>query len=484
MLHEKHIKIRVVINGKRVGIKMNRVLKFGGTSVEDMERMKLIGQQINDYSSGDMVYIVVSAMGDTTDRIGRAVDDAKHGKYADPEDVYGLFENARIKAGNNAGSIALDGHRDAIYLSLHSSLKKAVSDPASLDNLHMTGENLAGIMLCEVLRQSGINSQYIDYSDSGFPLVVRGDFGLATPNLGKTREKAQKARYGTRVIIFPGYGGIDGVYKKILGNGGSDLAAFSIAYAFNADEVRIVTDVSGLKTADLDCAETIPEIDINEAYAIGFFGAKFPSHKAFMPVMQAYDEGSKMVIHVVPYTGMASGGTTIRRHTTHTAPVKFTGGRKVKTFEIEGDWRQLIQDIYGSGIDWYSYGGREGRLNILTSERTAGNFIEKLKKGATEVTEVKERDGETLIEVKKNGNRKRNNTHIIFVSQKNAAIIGVVGNGMGDKHGIKGQVDTALGNAGINLPYTIDPNDVSFGHVIGEDDLQVAKEAIYNDILR
>src|SRR3989338_3949570 len=94
------------------------IVKLGGTSVDTVNKMERIVHQVKDDFVGEQVFLVVSAMGKTTDRIVEAVEDAREGKMTEPEMVYREAEKFPL-------SNSIRGYKDSLYLQFHSMLKQA-----------------------------------------------------------------------------------------------------------------------------------------------------------------------------------------------------------------------------------------------------------------------------------------------------------------------------------------------------------------------
>ncbi|MDI6806347.1 MAG: aspartate kinase [Candidatus Aenigmarchaeota archaeon] len=433
------------------------VLKFGGTSVETIEKIEQIAKQIKDNFSEEKLFVVVSAMGNTTDRIEGAIKNAKE-KLENPEDVYREFELAYQHHTNTH----IQNFRDSIYQSFHNTLRKvAEGNKADVDRLHVTGERLSALLFHTVLNNYGIDSQFIDFWNPSFPLAVEGSFSNATLNLSKSMTRAKKLKNSPpHVTVFPGYGGMDGNFVKTLGRGGSDTAAFGYAYAFGADSIIIGTDVDGLKSANVESAEIVKEVDIKEASAIAFLGAKFPSDVALTPLEAMYDKGLNPYVCVANSQNLLETGTRIVKETSDRRPVKVIAGRNIATYVLEGDLSTLVSDLYKSGIDWFSYGLNRRFLRLGISERTSEDAERKIE------------------EYRKNRKLK------ICEYDRDVAIVGMVGCGMKYQTGVGKRASSALTEAGINILTFYDPSDVSIGMMIERGERDKAINVLYNEFIR
>jgi aspartate kinase len=178
------------------------VHKYGGTSVKDIECIRLVARRIAcSAKAGDRIAVVVSAAAGETDR---------------------LIALAR--------EVAPEPH------------------PRDLDLLMATGEQASVALLSLALKELGLDTE----SFLGFQAGIFTD-----PNHGRARiEKIEPMRVRAaleagKIAVVAGFQGAasDGSITTI-GRGGSDTTAVALAAALNADHCEIFTDVEGVHTAD------------------------------------------------------------------------------------------------------------------------------------------------------------------------------------------------------------------------------------------
>jgi aspartate kinase len=178
------------------------VLKFGGTSVANPDRIRNAAARAAAlHKEGCQVVIVVSAQGQTTDRMiedARGVDPAACGREMD----------AYLAAGEqmSAGLMAM-------------ALKKMGFDAVSL-----TGW------------QAGI--------------LTEATYGNARV-LGLQNDRILRELEAGKIVVVTGFQGVDENHNiTTLGRGGSDTTAVALAAFLKADGCRIYTDVDGVYSAD------------------------------------------------------------------------------------------------------------------------------------------------------------------------------------------------------------------------------------------
>ncbi|HEV3128644.1 MAG TPA: aspartate kinase [Solirubrobacteraceae bacterium] len=206
------------------------VMKFGGTSVADAERIKRAAQRIvAKREEGKRVVAVLSARGQTTDElIAMAAEVSNH---PDPREMDMLLSTGeRISCALCAMAINDLGHR-------------AVS---------LTGSQ-AGI----VTDTSHTKARIVD---------VRGD---------RIREALDEGR----IVLVAGFQGVSSASRDVttLGRGGSDTSAVAVAAAIGAEMCEIYTDVAGVYTADpriVSDARKLVQVSFNEMLEMAASGAK------------------------------------------------------------------------------------------------------------------------------------------------------------------------------------------------------------------
>jgi aspartate kinase len=178
------------------------VQKYGGSSVGSVARIHAVAERIARLAGeGHQVAIVVSAMGDTTDR---------------------LVELARDVCPN--------------------------PDPREMDALLATGEMVSTALLAMALRNLGRPAR--SYNAMQLPIETTAHPGRA--RIARIEAKALKSDIAAGIVpVVAGFQGraANGDFTTI-GRGGSDTTAVALAVVLEADECQILTDVDGVYTTD------------------------------------------------------------------------------------------------------------------------------------------------------------------------------------------------------------------------------------------
>ena len=179
-----------------------RVMKFGGSSVADADRIKNVARRIAEArEQGDRVAAVVSARGKTTD-----------------------------------GLIAL-----AQEISER-------PDPRELDMLLSTGERISCALMAMALHDLGHDAKSFTGSQAG---IVTDTAHTKAKIVEIRADRVLEALDEGFIALVAGFQGVSTERDvTTLGRGGSDTTAVALAAALTADVCEIYTDVSGVYTAD------------------------------------------------------------------------------------------------------------------------------------------------------------------------------------------------------------------------------------------
>ena len=174
------------------------VMKFGGTSVANLERIKRVAKRVGvEVANGHVVIVVVSAMtGKTNELVGWVRETSP-------------FYDAR--------------EYDAVVSS---------------------GENVTAGLLALVLQENGIDAR----SWQGWQVPVRTTSVHGSARIEEIPTDNLDARFGDgmKVAVVAGFQGVSPEGRiSTLGRGGSDTTAVAFAAAFDAVRCDIYTDVDG-----------------------------------------------------------------------------------------------------------------------------------------------------------------------------------------------------------------------------------------------
>ncbi len=262
------------------------VMKFGGSSVANAERIRHVAEIISAYKESKPV-VVLSAMGDTTDHLLEAADEAVAGKV-DIAKIEKLHWETAKELGIEVPEIS-DLLAELKTLLTGISMLKELTK-RTRDYLVSFGERMSVRMMASYLCKLGIDATHYDAWDIG---MVSDSCFMAAELLDEVWENIPRALNGykngeTKAIpIVTGFIAKDknGTITT-LGRGGSDLSATMIGAALRVDEIQTWKDVDGILTADprvVKNAHPVSEVTYEEAQELAMFGSQVLHPRSMIP---------------------------------------------------------------------------------------------------------------------------------------------------------------------------------------------------------
>lgn len=261
-------------------------MKFGGSSVANAERIRHVAEIIEVYKK-DRPVVVLSAMGDTTDDLLEAADNA----------VNGTVDISRIKKlhFDTAKELGIDVPAIKELLDELNTLLTGISMLRELtkrtrDYLVSFGERMSVRMMASYLEKKGTAAKFYDAWDIG---MVSDSNYMAAELLDEVWQNIPqhlndyKNGKSDAIPIVTGFIAKDknGIITT-LGRGGSDLSATMIGAAMNAEEIQTWKDVDGIMTTDprvCSDARPVPEVTYEEAQELAMFGAQVLHPRSMIP---------------------------------------------------------------------------------------------------------------------------------------------------------------------------------------------------------
>ena len=262
------------------------VMKFGGSSVANAERIKHVASIIKSYADKRPV-VVLSAMGDTTDYLLDAAEAALKGTV-DISAVEKLHhETAAVL---NVDVAPIEELLDELKFLLTGISMLHELTKRTRDYLVSFGERMSVRMMTAYLSSQGTPAKFYDawdigiVSDSNFMSAELLDEVWQNIPLHLNDYKNGKT---SEIPIVTGFIAKDkNGYITTLGRGGSDLSATIIGAAMKADEIQTWKDVDGILTADprtVKNVRSVPEVTYDEAAELAYFGAQVLHPRSMNP---------------------------------------------------------------------------------------------------------------------------------------------------------------------------------------------------------
>ena len=269
---------------------MKIVMKFGGTSVADGERMRRCAKLVKENAAGNQIIVIVSALDGMTEELLALADAAGTANHpamnARAKEIRRRHEDAAKALEQPDAVAALLGQLDQLILGI--SMVGELT-PRSRDAVASFGERLSAPLFRKALELEGVKARAFTGQEIG--LVTDERFGEAEPLMElslyqiadalKVPLEAGETPVVTGFIAATQHGVI-----TTIGRGGSDYSATIVGAAIKADEVWLWSDVDGLMTADpriVPQARLLERIRFIEAIEMGLFGAKSMHPRALEP---------------------------------------------------------------------------------------------------------------------------------------------------------------------------------------------------------
>jgi len=404
------------------------VMKFGGTSVGDADRISNAADIIKSNVEKKPV-VVVSAVSGITDKLLELANNVSQGKedeiFNNIKDVhYEILRNLELEN----SLIEKDIEELSKIINEIKIDNKKVGNKV-LDSVQSFGERMSSKIVAAHLNNIGIKAQAFNAWDLGF--VTTDEFGNSEPlketfnNLNSNIKKLN---------VVPVITGFIGKTKNgeitTLGRGGSDYTAAIVGSAINTDEIQIWTDVDGIMSADpkiVSNAKTLREVSFAEASELAYFGARVLHPKTILPAMK-----KNIPVRVMNSINPENNGTTILNKSNKIEQV-------VKAIAYK---KNIILVNVASSRMLGAYGFLSRLFAVFNKYKKSVDVISTSEVNVSLTIDNEENVDGIVDELKEIASVK---------VLKNKAIIAIVGEGMGQTPGISGRIFTALGKNKINI---------------------------------
>src|SRR5436190_3216244 len=260
-----------------------QVFKFGGASVNSVERVKNVGDILKLYSH-EKILVVISAMGKTTNALEKVANAFYEGKK---EEALQLFQQVKQQHLNTAkfllvtNAVACEEQLNNFFTEVEWLLHDKSVKPYDYyyDQVVCIGELLSTSIVSYHLNEIGVKNKWIDVRD-----LIRTDDNFRDANIeleftnSKVATSILPLFNETNFILTQGFiGATDENESTTLGREGSDYTAAVFASMLNAESQTIWKDVSSVMNADpkqFPDAQSITELNYNEVIEMAYYGAQ------------------------------------------------------------------------------------------------------------------------------------------------------------------------------------------------------------------
>ena len=373
-----------------------KVFKFGGASVNNIERINMVGRILKQFYH-EKLLIVVSAMGKTTNALEKVVGAFYNGKKEEALQLFELVKNQHLGTAKQL----LVTH----YLACEEQLKNFFTEAEWLlhddpqkpydyyyDQVVCIGELLSTTIISYYLNEIGVKNKWIDVRD-----VIRTDDSFRDANIewevtnSKVSTSILPLFDETNFILTQGFiGATDENESTTLGREGSDYTAAVFASMLNAESQTIWKDVSSVMNADpkqFPDAQPITELNYNEVIEMAYYGAQVIHPKTIKPL-----QNKNIPLYVKCFLDPSLPGTVIHNHPVHHLPPIIVIKEKQALVEMSSKDFSFVGEHHVGAL-YHLLEKLKIKPNL--TQNTAISFIcvlddrpEKIEKLAFEVSEI------------------------------------------------------------------------------------------------
>jgi aspartate kinase len=456
-------------------------MKFGGTSVGDIQRLQEVASIVHTYLP-QLPIVVASAMAGVTNTL---LETAQLALQRETDRVKKNVETLKEKHLNVANTLLKDAvrHRELIQrqsalIDELANLYRGVSllkelSVRSIDAIASFGEILSCLQLAAILKDNGVNAEFVDART-----IIQTDnhFGEAAVDFSVTNEKVKSALLpliGKDIVpVITGFiGSTEDGLTTTLGRSGSDYTGSIVGAAIDSKEIWIWTDVDGVMTADpryVTGAKVLSEISYREAAEMSYFGAKVIHPKTMMPAIE-----KNIPIRIKNTFNPSHPGTLISQSTNTTDHVvkNITSIDNLSLIAIEGNGMVGVPGISARifsalarvrvNVMMISQASSEHNVCIIVPQKDCSKAVKELRS---------EFDTDLAKKIVDD-----------IAVQENVSIVAVVGEGMKGKRGIAGRTFTAIANADVNIVAIAQgSSELNISLVVEQSEVRKAVQAIHD----
>src|SRR3989338_1256466 len=403
------------------------VMKFGGTSVGNAERIANVANIVKSYIKRNPIVVVSAVAGITNTLIKLANECAQEKGEETLNNIkkvhYEIIEKLKIEG------LLLKNEFDELSILVNKTKSNIDINNKILDYFQSFGERMSSKIVAEQLKKIGVKAQAFNSWEIGF--LTNSEFGNAEPlEIAYTNLKNNIKKMNVVPVVTGFVGKTENGEITTLGRGGSDYTAAIIGAAVDADEIQIWTDVDGIMTTDpkiVGNAIALDNVSFAEASELAYFGAKVLHPKTILPAMD-----KDIPVRVLNSFNPKNKGTTILKKAGKNHRAVKAIACKNNVTRINVDSKRMLG----------AYGFLARLFDVFAEHKRSVDVV-----STSEVSVSLTIDGNGDLEPILGELRDIANIDIA----KNKAIICVVGESMRRTPGIAGLTFSTLGKSGINV---------------------------------
>ena len=449
-----------------------KVLKFGGSSVGNPERIKGIRKIVESEAANCVV--VLSAFEGITDKLKRTSELAAAGSqeytslFKEIETLHETFIKTLLLQPDQEEALK---HIRGIFSETADILKgiyllRELSKKAS-DQVLSTGERVSSYIISRYFNRGLL-------LDAREFIKTDDNFGNAAVDFEITRSLIrQKFITDEKLITVPGFiGSTINNETTTLGRGGSDYTAAIIASVLEAEALEIWTDTDGFMTADprkVDKAYAIDNLTYSEAIELSHFGAKVIYTPTLRPVYR-----KKIPVHVRNSFDPSKKGTLISDKPGDNGISPIKGISSIDHIDLITLQGTAMVGVSGTSMRLFGALARQSINVILITQASSEYSITFALNPPDTVKAVNSIKAEFEKEIVYS-------KELSILVEKDLSIIAIVGEKMKNTPGISATLFRSLGRNGINVIATAQgSSELNISVVIRNESLIKALNVIHD----
>ena len=383
------------------------VFKFGGASINSIERIENVGKIIKSFGS-EKILIIISAMGKTTNALGKVVDAFFAGNQKEALDLFEAIKNEHnyvLQQLIKKESSSLKDFYTEIEWLLHDKPVRAYD--YYYDQIVCCGELLSTALVSAYFNEIEITNNWVDVRD-----ILRTDnnFRDAIVDWDFTKTKITETIVPlfekTNLVLTQGFiGATDENESTTLGREGSDYSAAIFANMLNAKSLTIWKDVEGVMNADpkeFADAQIIRYLSYNEVIEMAYYGAQVIHPKTIKPL-----QNKQIPLYVKCFLNKDLPGTTIDNKVAHNLPPIIVVKQQQVLLQLSSKDFSFVGEAYVSKL-YELFAAlkikpnltQNGAISILCCLDDKPDKIEKLALSAAEYFDVLVEKNLTLLTIR------------------------------------------------------------------------------------
>ncbi|NNF06335.1 MAG: bifunctional aspartate kinase/homoserine dehydrogenase I [Candidatus Eisenbacteria bacterium] len=422
-----------------------RVLKFGGSSLGNVERIQAATKIMLATLKHERTVVVVSAFGGVTDQLIEAARRAENGdtSYEQLESELVLRHETAVhellgKKISKKDRALIDGLLEELHDILHGIYLLRDCSRHSLDLVSSLGERLSATILASYLKTK---ATAVDARDMIIATDHTDPAAVAFEETNTRIKKTLRAFAKDHLAIVTGFIASTPEGRTVtLGRDGSDYTAAILGAALKASVIEIWTDVDGVLSADpraVRNAFVLPDLSYEEAMEMSYFGASVIHSAALAPAI-----AHRIPIQIKNTLNPKAPGTRIsRKASTSNAIVKgISSVDGVSLFTLRGPG---MVGVPGTAERLFRNLARASVNVILISQASSEHTICFAVNSRDEAVAARALQAEFQLEMRQK---------MLFLDVADSqTVVAVVGEGMKGKPGVSGQVFQSLGQHHVNI---------------------------------